>query len=82
MTTKARRFFETFKLALGRLVALIVVAMGALLVYAAYLSWSASGPTVMGGIGLALLVLSAARLCWRAIFLGILETLSGGFLPN
>lgn len=76
--TKAQRFFETFNLAFGRLVAVIIGAAGALLVYIAVEAWGSSGALIPGGIGLALLCLAAAMLYWRATFLGILEVLASG----
>ncbi|MEO0945450.1 MAG: hypothetical protein AAFY06_11500 [Pseudomonadota bacterium] len=69
----ARRFFETFNLALGRIIALLIGAVGGLLVYFAIQIWGDSITTVMLCIGLALLAIAAAMLYFRMTFLGFME---------
>lgn len=76
--SSARRFFQMFNLALGRLIALLLCVIGGYLVYVALNIWG-DGPTwIMFGIGLALLLIAAAMLYWRITFFGILEFFSIG----
>lgn len=69
----ARRFFETFNLALGRLIALLIGAIGAFLVYVAIHLWGDTATTVMFFIGLAMICVAAAMLYFRMTILGFLE---------
>ncbi|MEM7719544.1 MAG: hypothetical protein AAF222_10085 [Pseudomonadota bacterium] len=70
-----RSFFETFNLALGRLIAILLGAMGAFLLYLALLL----GDMVwVGAIGAGLVLIAAAMLYWRMTLLHILEFFSGG----
>ena len=80
--TKARQFFETFNLALGRLVALIVGAVGVLALYISWEAWGSSGAMVAAAIGIGLIVLATAMLYWRVTILGIVEFFSQGFISN
>ena len=72
MTLKG--FFETFNLALGILVALILGAIGAFLLYVAWSLWD--GVFWIGVIGGGLVFLSLLMLIWRVTFLRILELFS------
>lgn len=68
--TKIRRFFETFNLALGMLIALLLGAVGALLLY---LAVSLGDMFWVGAIGLGLVLIAVAMLYWRVTILRILE---------
>ncbi len=70
-----RTFFQTFNLALGMLVALIIAAIGAGLLY---LAISLGDMVWVGAIGAFLLLGAAAMLYMRVTFLGILDFFSGG----
>lgn len=65
-----RRFFETFNLALGMFVALLIGAVGALLLYVAV---SLGDMFWIGAIGAFLLLGAAAMLYRRVTILGILD---------
>lgn len=70
-----RRFFETFNLALGMLVALLIGGVGAFLLYIAV---SLGDMVWVGAIGLGLVLLAAVMLYRRVTILGILEVFSSG----
>ena len=69
----ARRFFETFDLALGRLLALVFGVIGGFLVYAAWHIWGDAPTTIMFCIGLGLLLVAGLMLYYRVTFFGLLE---------
>lgn len=73
--TKARQFFETFNLALGRLIALLIGAIGVFLLYVAF---SLGGTFWLGAIGLGFVLIAAAMLYWRVTILGILDFFASG----
>lgn len=69
----ARRLIETFNLALGRIIALLIGAFGGFLVYVAINIWGDTATTVMLIIGLGLLLIAGAMLYFRMTILGFLE---------
>ncbi len=70
-----RRFFETFNLALGMLVALLIGAVGALLLYIAV---SLGDMFWVGAIGVFFILGAAAMLYLRVTILGILDIFTRG----
>ena len=70
-----RTFFQTFNLALGMLVALIIGAIGAGLLY---LAISLGDMVWVGAIGAFFLLGAAAMLYMRVTFLGILDIFARG----
>ncbi len=71
MTVKS--FLQTFNLALGLLVALVIGAFGALLLYAAWVLQD--GTFWLGVFGGCLVLLSAVMMYRRVTILGVLEAL-------
>ena len=70
-----RRFFETFNLALGMLIALLIGAVGAFLLYIAV---SLGNMFWVGAIGVFFLLGAAAMLYLRVTILGILDVFARG----
>ncbi len=68
-----RSFLETFNLALGMLIALILGAIGGLLLY---LAFSLGGMFWVGVIGAVLVLMALAMLYFRVTILRILEMFS------
>lgn len=77
--TKTQRFFETFDLALGRLIAGLLGAAGAFLLYVAWHIWGGPPTVVVIGIGGALVPLSAAMLYCRVTLLRLIAFFAPGF---
>ncbi|MEL7149630.1 MAG: hypothetical protein AAGK71_02790 [Pseudomonadota bacterium] len=73
--SKLRTFFETFNLALGMLLALLIGAVGALLLY---LAFSLSDMVWVGVIGLVLVVVAAVMLYRRVTILHVLDFFASG----
>ncbi|NBD29005.1 MAG: hypothetical protein GVY31_03070 [Alphaproteobacteria bacterium] len=67
------RFFETFDLALGRLIALLLGAIGGFLVYFALHVWGDTATLVTFGIGLVLLFIAGIMLYYRVPVSRVLE---------
>ena len=69
-------FFQTFDVALGMLVALVIGAGGGFLLYVALRVWD--GMFWPGVIGLVLVLIAAAMLYWRVTILRIVEFFASG----
>ncbi|MEL6920139.1 MAG: hypothetical protein AAFO77_03825 [Pseudomonadota bacterium] len=76
---KGRNFLETFDLAIGRLIALMLGGAGALALLIAFEARDSGDVVLPIGIGVVLLLVAAAMLYWRITFLSIFEFLAGGF---
>lgn len=75
--TRARRYFEVFNLAMGRLIALLLVGAGALAFIIAFEATTLRSALLPTGIGLGLWLVAAAMLYWRFTFLHIVEFMAG-----
>ena len=69
-----KTLLQTFNLALGILVALILGAIGGFLIYVAWHLWE--GVFWMAVIGAVLVLIALVMLIWRVTFLRILEFFS------
>jgi len=73
--SKLRTFFETFNLALGMLLALVIGAVGALLLY---LAFSLSDMVWVGAIGLVLVLVAVLMIYRRVTILHVLDFFASG----
>ena len=71
---KLKTFLQTFDLALGMAVALILGAIGGFLIYVAWHLWD--GVVWMAVIGAVLVLIAVLMLVFRVTFLRILDTLT------
>lgn len=74
---KRPSIFETFDLAIGRLIALTFAGAGALVLFIAFEARDGRDALLPFGIGVGLLLIAAAMLYWRITFLNIFEFLAG-----
>lgn len=73
-----RRFFRTFDLMLGRLIALVLGAIGGFLVYFSWHVWGDTATMITFGIGLGLLLIAALMLYYRVTLFGVLDFFAAG----
>ncbi len=80
--TRLRHFVEIFDLALGRLIALFLGAIGGLLIYFSWHTWGDTATLVPFGLGLGLLTITGIMLYCRMTFLGLLGYFAASSLWN
>ena len=80
--SKAKYVFETFDLAIGRGIALLIGGAGGLSLYIGYILREAHNVFWPVVIGLVLLLIAAALLYWRVTLLKIIEVFASGISWN
>lgn len=73
-----RRFFETFDLAFGRLIALALGAVGGFLVYFSWHVWGDTTTLITFAVGVGLLLISSLMIYHRVTFFGVLDCFAVG----